>query len=128
MALERTLSNPTVEVNDTVIGIVPNSCSYKTGKGDVTMRAQSSGGDAIEMIRTENAETKISMVKFKLYNTQTNVQNKRDWQSSVDGNTIRLSDGSFTESFRQMFVTADPEVMLGADGELEIEFRGKPSL
>lgn len=128
MAIERTLANPTIEVNDAAIGIVPNSVSFKTGKGDVNIRAQSAGGNSIDVIRTENAETKISMVKFKLYNTRTNVQLMRDWQDSTTGNTINLSDGDFIESFREMFVTTDPEVALGADGELEVEFMGRPSL
>jgi hypothetical protein len=128
MAVEKTLANPTIEINDAVIGIVPNSASYKTGKGDINIRAQSAGGNSIDVIKTENAETKISMVKFKLYNTSTNVGLVRTWQDSVDGNTIAMSDGDFIESFREMFVITDPEVMLGADGELEVEFNGRPSL
>jgi hypothetical protein len=128
MAVEKTLANPTIEVNDAVIGIVPNSCSYKTGKGDINIRAQSAGGNSIDVIKTENAETKISMVKFKLFNTTTNVGLVRTWQDSINGNTIALSDGDFIEAFREMFIITDPEVMLGADGELEVEFNGRPSL
>lgn len=128
MAIERTLANPTIEVNDAAIAIVPNSCSYKKGKGDTKVRAQSAGGNSIDIVRTEDAETKISMVKFKLYNTRSNVALFTEWQDSVDGNTINLSDGNFIESFREMFVTTDPEVSLGADGELEVEFMGRPSL
>lgn len=128
MAIEKTLANPAVEVNDAVIGIVPNSCSYKTGKGDINIRAQSAGGNSIDVVKTENAETKISMVKFKLYNTKSNVGLVRGWQDAISGNTINLSDGDFIEAFREMFVITDPEVMLGADGELEVEFNGRPSL
>lgn len=126
---ERTLSNPTVEVNDSVIAILPNSLSFKSGKGDTNIRPQSSGGDAITLVRTENAETKMSMVKFKLANTRTNIDLVADWMDEViDGVTIRLSDGPLTKSFRQMFIISDPEVSLGADGELECEFNGLPSL
>lgn len=127
MAVEKTLANPAIEVNDAAIGIVPNSCSYKTGKGDIKIRAQSAGGNSIDVVKTEDAETKISMVKFKLYNTRTNVGLVKGWQDSVNGNTINLSDGDFFEAFREMFVITDPEIMLGADGELEIEFNGRPS-
>lgn len=128
MAVDRTLANPTIEVNDAAIGIIPNSCSFKTGKGDINVRAQSAGGNSVDIVRTENAETKISMVKFKLYNTKSNVALVRSWQDSANGNTINLSDGDFIEAFREMFVITDPEVMLGADGELEVEFNGRPSL
>jgi hypothetical protein len=129
MAVQRTLANPTVTVNDQVIGIVPNSCSYKPGLGDVNVRAQSAGGRSIDVVVTENAETMISSVTFSLYNTQANVGYVRDWQNNTtNGNTITLSDGSFVESFREMFVVTDPEVSLGADGSVEVVFNGRPSL
>lgn len=128
MAVARTLANPSVQVNDATIAIIPNSASYKTGKGDINVRAQSAGGNSISIVKTENAETKISMVKFKLYNTQNNVALVREWQDSVDGNTINMSDGSYIESFREMYIISDPEIMLGADGEIEVEFNGLPSL
>ena len=127
MAIEKTLANPTIEVNDAVIGIIPNSCSYKAGKGDINIRAQSAGGNSIDVVKTENAETKISMVKFKLFNTKTNSEQVKTWQDSVNGNTINLSDGDFIQAFREMFVITDPELMLGADGEIEVEFNGRPS-
>jgi len=124
----QTLANPTVEVNDNPIAIVPNSLSYKKGQGDKTVKAQSAGGNAIETVITENAETKISMVKFKLYNTKENFDNANVWIDNIDGNTIRLSEGELTESFRGMVTTTEPERMVGADGELELEFQGQPVL
>ena len=124
----RTLSNPAVEVNDQVIAIVPNSLSFKRGQGDKTVKAQSAGGNAIETVITENAETKISMVKFKLFNTKENFDLANGWIANINGNTIRLSEGEMIESFRGMVVTAEPERMVGADGELEIEFMGTPVL
>lgn len=126
MAVERTLSNPAVEIGNQAIGIVPNSLSYKTGAGDIVIRAQSSGGNGIEIIKTENAETKKSMVKFALYNTKTNTDLIRDWQDSVSGEGISLSEGSFSMAFRSMFVMTDPEVNLGAEGNIEVLFEGLP--
>ena len=93
--MEKTLANPVVEVNNVVIGIIPNSCTYKSGKGDKNVRPQSAGGDSIEIIVTENAETKKSMVKYSLYNTKTNVDYLKGWQSQSDGISIRLSESSF---------------------------------
>jgi hypothetical protein len=128
MAVQRTLANPTVEVNNGVIGIIPNSLSYKRGKGDVSVRPQSAGGNSIEIIRTENAETKKSMVKFSLYNTKANRDLITAWQDLVDGAAIRLSDGDFIESFRSMFIINDPEMNLGADGNVEVTFEGQPAV
>ncbi len=127
---DRTLSNPTVEINNIVIGIKPNSVSFKGGKGDFNVRPQSAGGDSITMVTTENAETKKSMVKFSLYNTKPNVDNMLSWQgqNSIDGNSIELSDGDFVKPFRNMYLITDPEIALGADGEFEVVFEGTPSI
>ena len=125
---QRSLSNPAVEVNDQAIAIVPNSLSYKKGQGDKSVKAQSAGGNSIEVVVTENAETKISMVKFKLFNTKQNFDYANEWIDNLNGNVIRLSEGSLIESFRGMVVTTEPERMVGADGELELEFMGEPVL
>ena len=128
MAVERTLSNPTVEVNNTVIAIKSGSLSVKNGKGNITIRPQSAGGDSIEVVITEDAETKKGMVKFTLLTTKTNVDYKNLWQSEREGVSIRLSEDSFTLSFRNMFIVNDPEVKFGADGEVEFEFEGQPAI
>lgn len=128
MTVLRTLSNPSVEVNDQAIAIVPNSCSFKLGQGEKTVKAQSAGGNSIEPVVSENAETKLSMVKFKLTNTKENFDFVRQWVANISGNTIRLSEGDMVESFRGMVTTTEPERAIGADGELELEFMGKPVL
>jgi hypothetical protein len=124
---DRTLSNPVIEVNDNVIAIVPNSFSYKEGQGDKDVKAQSAGGNAISVVTTENAETKVSMVRFKLYNTARNLNLAKTWMANQT-NTIRASEGDIVVPFRDMVVTTEPERSVGADGELEIEFKGAPVL
>lgn len=121
------LSSPVIEVNDVPIAFAPNSLSYKLGKGDKTVKAQQTGGN-IEIVIYENAETKVSMVKFKMLNTKDNFDLTKGWTTNISGNAIRVSEGEMTESFRHMVVTAEPEYMIGADGELEIEFMGTPVL
>ena len=123
----KTLANPTVEINDVTISIKPNSLKFKSGKGDINIRAQSSGGNKIQIVKTDNAETKKGMVTVSLFNTKENIDSVKSWQDNEDGNTIRLSESGFIQSFRQMFVMTDPEISLGADGELEIVFEGLPS-
>lgn len=123
-----TLANPTVEVNDAPISIIPNSLSFKKGQGDKTVKAQSAGGNAIEVVISENAETKVSMVKFKMFNTKENFDMINSWTDNINGNTIRLSEGEMTESFRTMVVTTEVERMIGSDGEAEITFEGTPVL
>jgi len=127
MAASRTLSNPTVEINDEVWSIVPNSFSYKKGKGNKTVKTQSAGGDAIDVVITEDAETKKSMAKFKLFNTAVNLQGLDDWLSNFS-NTIRAYEGEIVLPFQDMVITEEPEVMIGADGEFEIAWEGSPIL
>lgn len=123
----KTLSNPTVEVNDVTIAIVPNSLSYKNGSGDKKVFTQSSGGNGVQIVITEDAETKKSMVKFKLYNTAANIQLTKDW-GVLFSNTISISEDQISESFQDMVIVTEPEKNIGADGDLELEFEGAPSL
>lgn len=122
------LSNPALEVNDQSLAFVPNSLSYKKGQGDKTVKPQSAGGNSVETVVTINAETKKSMVKFKLMPTKDNSDLVDGWTNNVSGNTIRLSEGDLTVSFRGMIVTTEPERVIGADGELELTFEGMPVL
>lgn len=124
---QRTLSNPAVEVNDDIIAIIPNSLKFKFGKGNKTVQAQSSGGDGIEIVISEDAETKKSTVSFKLRNTKKNIQLGKDLLS-LFSNTIALSAPGFNESFRDMVVTEEPDFEVGADGSFELMFEGAPSL
>jgi hypothetical protein len=124
------LSNPVVEINDDLIKIKPNSLSFKKGKGEKNMRTQSAGGDSVETVRTVNAETKKSMVKFTLLTTQEAVEKFDLWDENDDRNLIRLSEAktSFNIVFRRMSIISDNEITVGAEGEFEVEFEGPPVL
>ena len=127
--MAKTLSNPTVEVSDDTITIIPNSLSYKEGQGDRNVKAESGGGNSIEAIVTINAETKLSMCKFKMSNTSTHLDQVKEWGTASDddgGVTISLSEGDIQVAFREMILTVEPERAIGADGELEVEFVGPP--
>jgi len=126
--MAKTLENPTVQINDVTIPIKPNSLSYKTGRGDRNVRSQSAGGDSIETVMTEDAETKKSMVKATFIMTKDVDASVIDWMDNRDENTIRLSQGDFTKSFRKMAVLGEPEMPTGADAEVEVEFEGPPVL
>lgn len=126
--MPRTLENPTVQINNITIPVKPNSLSYKTGRGDRNIRVQSAGGDSIETVMTEDAETKKSMIKATFLMTKDIDASVIDWMDKRDENSIRLSEGDFTKSFRKMAVVSEPELNTGADGEVEVEFEGPPVL
>lgn len=126
--MSRTLANPVVEVNNAIIAIVPNSFSFKSGKGNKTLRPQSAGGNSIQTIVTIDAETKKSMVKFSLITTKQNDEYKDAWQDAVDGVLINASDGDWAKTFRKMHIIEDPETSTGAEGVTEISFEGQPAV
>jgi hypothetical protein len=123
------LANPVVEINDKVIQVKGNSLSFKKGTGEKRVRAQTAGGNSIEVVSTEDAETKMSMVKFTLLSTNENIESYEEWQSAGDGgNIIRMSEKNSPLSipFRRMTLISDNEIGVGAEGEFEVEFNGPP--
>lgn len=126
MAGEQAIATPTIQVNNETIAIVPNSFKYKGGRGERTIRTQSSGGSAVDVVSTENAETKKSMVTFEMINTAKNISLVEDWQDNLNANAITASDNNqnFTKAFSNMTVINDPEVALSQDGSISVEFEG----
>ncbi len=121
-----TLNNPIITVDDTNVKVVPNSVAYNDGDGEVTLRPQSVG-ETIENVESVNAETKIGMVKFSLISTDENADLLRTWIRSGSAHTVTLSvrNTDFTRSFRNMKVTNNPDIELGHDANIEVEFKGE---
>lgn len=124
----QSLSTPTLEINDQPVAYVPNTIVFKPGLGDRTVKPQCAGGNSIEIVISENAETKASMVKFQLKDTAENIDLSKGWTNNINGNTIRIYQGEASYSFRHMVVTTEPENKTGTDGSIDLEFMGTPSL
>jgi len=123
-----TLFAPTVQVNGDTIAIKPNSFSYTEGFGERKVRVASSGGGATTQITSEDIETRISTCRFMLYSTEDSVALIRDWQDRRSANAIEVSDKDvFKRNFQKAIITNDPNVALGVDGEIEVEFTSNPA-
>lgn len=122
------LFSPTVEVNDEVIEIKPNSLSYKEGFGETKLRVVSSGGNQTRQIATEDISTKMGMVKFTVIVDLDTPDKIRSWQALSDGNVVRFSDSGVTRTFQMATIVNDPEVALGVDAEVEVEFSSRPAV
>ena len=120
------ITTPTVEVNNDIIAIVPNSLVSRGGKGTKTVRPQSSGGGNVEMVISEDATTKKSYIKFELMPTSANIDLIKSWQDSITGVAIGISDSSYNESYRNMVMINDPDLNLTAEGTIECQFEGNP--
>lgn len=119
------LANPIVTINDVNIAIKPNSFSYKDGFGERNVRTQSSGPGQSEIVVTENGETELSMAKFTLIATEDNANIVRTWLNNLENNTIHAVQGSFSRAFRKCTVVNNPDINIGQDGEIEVEFNGE---
>jgi len=125
----KTMANPTVEVNNDVIAIVPGSLAFDPGWGETKVRTASAGGDSKEFYTSDDAATQIGMVQFKLITAKNNVDLIKEWIGlrKLNGSTITLSDAEYTESFSEMFISNKPEISTGPDGETEVKFEGRGS-
>ncbi|KKK96854.1 hypothetical protein LCGC14_2658590, partial [marine sediment metagenome] len=89
-----------VTVNNVNLAIVPNSAAYTEGIGEQTTRSQSAGGGSTESVFFDNAETKLSMVKFELFVTAENIELARTFKTNQNRNVITLAgNGGFTRTF-----------------------------
>ena len=118
------ISDPSVVVNDITVNVVPNSVSYKSGKGEQSVKVQSAGNGLVSVVTSTNVETKKGMVKFSVYSTEQAIQLKELWQSNGGGNVIEL--GSVNLTMSQGTMVNDPEITLSDDGKVELEFQGAP--
>ena len=127
----RTLSVPSVLINNVSYAIVPNSFRYSGGEGEQNVRAASGGGDNIESVHSSNAETKIGKVMFDAYLTsdldgKISTLKRNIGQNSVSA-TERFNDGTaVVRAWDRMSLTNDVERTASADGVVPFEFSGDP--
>lgn len=118
------ISDPEVTVNDVTVFVVPNSVSYKSGKGERTVRTQSSGNGNVQPVISKNVETFKGMIKLSVYSTVEAIKLKEQWQNNDGGNVIEL--GSVNKTMNRSTMINDPEINLTDDGVVEMEFEGAP--
>ena len=123
-----TLSVPAIRINNDLIAIVPNSFKYKSGDGDIKVRAGSTGGGGAKAVHSQDAETMFSTVVFRVFPTINNIEIMRIWKSGIAANTIDvLQEGEtkdLTLAFKNMSLTNDPDIEGGADTDVEMMFAG----
>lgn len=123
-----TLSVPAIRVNNDLIAIVPNSFKYKSGDGEIKVRAGSTGGGGAKAVHSQDAEMMYSSVVFRIFPTINNIEILRTWKAGIAANTIDvLQEGVSKDlalAFKNMSLTNDPDVEGGADTDIEMMFAG----
>lgn len=122
------ISEGTLEVNDEVIAYLSNSLAFNRGGGEVNVIAQTVGGGGIEAVSTVDAETRLGMIKFSMRSTAKSDELLSAWQGGFGFNVVRISDSDTGISFvlTGASVTNNPDLETGADGAVEVEFKGAP--
>lgn len=121
------LSVPGIVVDDVPIGIVPNSYKSTRGKGEIKVRAESTGGGSSRSVHTEDAESKIGKMSWDMYNTDENKTFFVQWKSQIGSNTITASQpGMKPEAGQSMSLVNDPDWEGSPDGVVTFEFEGDP--
>jgi len=122
------IATPSIVVNNQVINIVPNSCSFTEGLGEQSMRVQSAGGGVVSQVFSDNVEARLSVLKFKLYSTADNIALALSWKKNKNNNAISLTGQTSTNTyisrtFSNAAILNDYEVNAQTDGALDIEFK-----
>jgi len=121
------ISVPGFHVNNVPIGIVPNSAKIVPGDGKMNVRAASVGDSSVEIVYTEDAESKIGQCKFEMYPTDDNISLVREWKRNKGSNYISYSQkDAKPASMSSAALVNDPEVELTADGTMSLEWMGSP--
>lgn len=127
MAL-KTLSNPTVVINNDSVAVSGNTVSFTDGFGERELRVQSAGGGSIQTVFSEDVSTRVAMVKLALVNTAANIDLVRGWQNLENENSISITGEGLTRSFNNAAVINNPEYNLGSDGTIDVEFKSDPAV
>lgn len=124
---ERSLSAPTLIINNDIIAYVPNSLTHKMGHGEITQRVATTGGEAVKFVISEDVSTKIGTVKFSLYNTQSSIDLINNWKimSKTGDVAITVNQDAISADYSEMVMINDPDLDTGFDSEIEIEMHGR---
>lgn len=128
----RSLSVPSIVINNEVIRIVPNSFTYDGGEGEITVRSASGGGRNSETVHSANAESFIGKCSFEIFLTSDIDYRIAIWKENIANNSIQafqrpLGGGdAVTLSWDGMSLTNNVERAAAADGTVSLEFQGDP--
>jgi len=126
------LADATVMVNDVVLAIVPNTLKYTEGFGEQNVRAASVGGGKVEQVYSRDVESALSKVMFDLHTTPENADIAREWKSKGNQNVVGIAgstaEGELRRTVQSAAMTNDPEIEIGTEGVINVEFMGNSAI
>lgn len=116
---------PSLVINGEVIQIVPNSLIVVKGTGERQVKTQSAGGGQLEDVIFEDVATAIGQVKFKVFNTNENLNTMETVVNNGASNTVQYTSSEGQNgTMLNGIVVNDPEINYGVDGETEFNMKG----
>ncbi len=132
MAGTTQLSDATVAVNNNPVEIIPNSLKFSEGLGEQKARAVSGGGGVVNQIFSNDIETNVGKVSFKVPATIDNIEAIRAWKINRNANGVTVTgsnvDGTITRTFSRAALLNDYEVELGSETDITVEFSSSPAV
>ena len=126
------ISDATLIVNDEVIGTIANSVKYNDGFGEATQIGMSTGGGKVEPVYSRDLSTAIGKVVAEIPTTVANAELIRTWKANENRNVVQIvtetAEGSLTRTFTQAALTSDPEVSIGSEASITIEFMANQAI
>lgn len=113
-------------VNNVVVPYVPNTLKFSEGKGEYNQRAAVVGSGSTEVVFSENAESKLSMINFELYPTPENIDLAREWKSAKFSNVVEYIADGVQRTMTSAAIVNDYEVESGGDTTISLEWKGDP--
>jgi hypothetical protein len=120
------LSTGQLVLNNKLLGLVPNTFSFTSGRGEYTHRRASTGGNGTVAVFSKNAETFKSMPKFELFPTTDNLDVIDTAKLNNSNNTLVYSENGKSIVFTNLVITNDPEFAVGADTTVSVEAEADP--
>lgn len=118
-------STPILVINNQAVFIVPGSLEFTEGQGEQQVRTQSGGGGTVQLVYSDNAETKISDVKFKIFSTVANIGLARSWKLNGSNNVISATHPTedISRTFPNASLVNQYTIQANPEGVLELEFK-----
>ena len=128
MAVQRKIVDPTIIIDNNVIGYVPNSLKFTEGFGEQTLRVQTGGGGSIQQVVADDVSQKQSMVSFQVEPTVANIELMRAIKANQAGHVITISAPGITRTITGAILTSNYEVSMGTEEIIDLEFIGNPAI
>ncbi len=123
------ITNPEVVINGSPVAIVPNSCKFDEGQPKKNIRA-AAVGDTLVQDFSQNIEEAFSKFSFQLLPSVDNINlvkalqvlNNTNLVTITGTETVLGAEKQLIRTFNNATITNQPEVNLGADGIIEVEW------